>query len=175
MFKKHFRKLEISAIQVEIILGKPMSTLNAILSFITNPIADLTGSYRERKRIAMEMAAEVARAEHNFKIAQFNAQTQRCLQAEQNDADYDLLVLKRRDRTIMDEVIILFFLTLFVLHFIPVMQPYMADGWEAMGYNGVPWYVEFIMVGITVSTLGLMRLFRTFWGKKTKGTQSKEA
>ncbi|WP_231609343.1 hypothetical protein [Pseudoalteromonas sp. SWXJ133] len=81
------------------------------------PIADLTGGYVERKRIAAEMTAGVARAENNFKIAQFEEKSRGCMQAEQNDADYDLLVLKNRDKTLMDEVIILFFLELFVCHF----------------------------------------------------------
>lgn len=143
-----------------------MGWLKTLVSFITDPIADLTGGYVERKRIAAEMAADVARAENNFKIAQFEAKAKRCMQAEQNDADYDLLVLKNRDKTMMDEVIILFFLGLFVCHFIPAMQPYMQKGWQAMGYNGAPWYFEFVIVGIAVSTLGLMRLFRAFWGSK---------
>lgn len=93
-----------------------MGWFKTLVSFITDPIADLTGGYVERKRIAAEMAADVARAENNFKIAQFNAKAKRCMQAEQNDADYDLLVLKNRDKTLMDEVIILFFLGLFVCH-----------------------------------------------------------
>lgn len=145
-----------------------MGWLKTAFEFFTNPIADLTGGYRERKRIAAEMAADVAKAENNFKIAQFKAKARRCEQAEQNDADYDLLVLKNRDKTIMDEIIILFFLALFVCHFIPAMQPYMAAGWQAMGYDGAPWYFEFVIVGIAVSTLGLMRLFRAFWGSKDK-------
>ena len=149
-----------------------MGWLKTLVSFITDPIADLTGGYVERKRIAAEMAADVARAENNFKIAQFEAKAKRCMQAEQNDADYDFLVLKNRDKTIMDEVIILFFLGLFVCHFIPTMQPYMHKGWQAMGYGGAPWYFEFVIVGIAVSTLGLMRLFRAFWGNKSKGNTS---
>ncbi|MCF2826909.1 MULTISPECIES: hypothetical protein [unclassified Pseudoalteromonas] len=143
-----------------------MGLLSKVLSFFTNPVADLTGGYRERKRIAAETAAAVASAEANFKIAQFNAKARRCEQAEQNDSDYDLLVLKNRDKTFMDEVIILFFLTLFICHFIPKMQPFMAAGWKAMGYTGAPWYFEFVIVGIAVSTLGLMRLFRAFWTKR---------
>ncbi len=115
-----------------------MGWLKSVFSLLTDPIADLTGGYRERKRIAAEMAADVARAENNFKIAQFNAKAKRLEQVEQNDADYDLLVLKNRDKTIMDEVIILFFLGLFICHFIPAMQPYMAEGWKAMGYKGAP-------------------------------------
>jgi len=149
-----------------------MGWLKTLVSFITDPIADFTGGYVERKRIAAEMAADVARAENNFKIAQFNAKAKRCMQAEQNDADYDFLVLKNRDKTIMDEVIILFFLGLFVCHFIPAMQPYMHKGWQAMGYEGAPWYFEFVIVGIAVSTLGLMRLFRAFWGSKNVNKKS---
>lgn len=145
-----------------------MRLLSKILSFFTNPVADLTGSYRERKRIAAETAASVAMAEANFKIAQFEAKARRCEQAEQNDADYDLLVLKNRNKTLMDEVIILFFLALFICHFIPIMQPYMAAGWKAMGYTGAPWYFEFVIVGIAVSTLGLMRLFRAFSSENVK-------
>ena len=143
-----------------------MTWLKTALEFITNPIADLTDGYRERKRIAAEMAADIAKAENNFKIDQFNAKARQCEQAEQNDADYDLLVLKNRDKTFMGESIILFFLGLFVCHFIKPMQPYMAAGWKAMGYNGAPWYFEFVIVGIAVSTLGLTRLFRAFWGSR---------
>lgn len=33
-----------------------------------------------------------------------------------------------------------------------------------MDYKGAPWYFEFVIVGIAVSKLGLMRLFRAFWG-----------
>ncbi len=149
-----------------------MGWFKTLVSFITDPIADLTGGYVERKRIAAEMAADVARAENNFKIAQFEAKARRCMQAEQNDADYDLLVLKNRDKTLMDELIILFFLGLFICHFIPAMQPYMHKGWQSMGYQGAPWYFEFVIVGIAVSTLGLMRLFRAFWGGKGKRNKS---
>jgi len=52
------------------------------------------------------------------------------------------------------------FLGLFIANFIPQLQPYMANGWQTMGYKGAPWYFEFVIVGIAVSTLGLMRLFR---------------
>jgi len=55
--------------------------------------------------------------------------------AEGNDADYDLQVLKNRYESVTDEIIITVFLGLFIVHFIP--QP-------------------FVIVGIAVSTLGLM-------------------
>jgi len=56
-----------------------MGWLKTLVSFITGLIADITGGYVERKRIAAEMAADVARAENNFKIAQFEAKARRCM------------------------------------------------------------------------------------------------
>jgi len=52
-----------------------MSWITSLYSFISKSIADLSGSYRERKRIATEMEASIATAEGN-------------------DADYDLQVLR---------------------------------------------------------------------------------
>ena len=140
-----------------------MSWLSSLFSFLTNPIADLTGSYRERKKVAADMAADIARAEGKLKIAQFTAQAARAERQENNDSDYDQTVLSNRRETYIDEIIILVFLGLFLAHFVPDLQPHMAGGWQAMGYEGAPWYFEFIIVGICVSTLGLMRLFRAFW------------
>ncbi|WP_394131646.1 hypothetical protein [Shewanella maritima] len=140
-----------------------MSWISGLLSFLTNPIADLTGGYRERKRIAAENAADIAKAEISQKIAKINAKTERLKQRESNDNDYDMQVLQNRRDSLMDEIVIGVFLCLFLMHFVPALQPYMTGGWLAMGYDGAPWYFEFVIVGIAVSTLGLMRLFRAFW------------
>lgn len=148
-----------------------MGIFAKILSFLTNPIADLTGSYRERKKIAAESARDIAQAEVDFKVAKLVAKTRRLEEQETNDADYDMQVLKNRAETFMDDFFIIVFLTIFIMHFIPATQPYMHKGWLAMGYNGVPWFMEFILVGVAVSTLGLMRLFRVFFRMKNDKNQ----
>ncbi|MGI2072640.1 hypothetical protein [Shewanella baltica] len=145
-----------------------MSWIASFISFFTNPVADLSGGYRERKRIAAETAASVASAEVNLKIARFAAEAKRLENQENNDSSYDQTVLNNRRESLMDELIIFVFLGLFICHFIPVMQPYMNGGWLAMGYSGAPWFFEFVIVGVAVSTLGLMRLFRAFWQAKEK-------
>ena len=143
-----------------------MNWLKALLTILTNPIADLSGGYRERKRIAAENAAAIAKSEADLKIARNEAKANRARTIEQNDTDYDLLVLENRSKTFMDELIIVVFLGLYLAHFIPRLQPFMAGGWKAMGYTGAPWYFELIIVGIAVSTLGLMRIFRLFFNRK---------
>lgn len=131
-----------------------MSWITSLFNFISAPIADLSGSYRERKRIAAEMAASIATAEGNLKLAKLDAESKRLANQEGNDADYDLQVLKNRRESIIDEIIITVFLGLFIAHFIQQLQPYMANGWQAMGYKGAPWYFEFVIVGIAVSHWG---------------------
>ncbi|QBF81270.1 hypothetical protein EXU30_00100 [Shewanella maritima] len=143
-----------------------MTWLKSIFSFLTDPIADLTGGYRERKRIAAESTAAIATAEVNLKLAELNAKTRQLELKQAQDFDYDMQVLQNRRESSMDEIIIGVFLCLFLMHFVPALQPYMHKGWAAMGYDGAPWYFEFVIVGIAVSTLGLMRLFRAFWHQK---------
>ncbi|MDO6426219.1 hypothetical protein Q4489_04305 [Thalassotalea sp. 1_MG-2023] len=150
-----------------------MGFFTKILDFFTAPIADLTGSYRERKRIAAEMAAEVATAEVKLKLAKINAKASREENKENNDISYDMQVLINRSETFMDGFIILVVFSIWIAHFIPGLQPIMAEGWRAMGYKGAPWYFEFIVVGIAVSTLGLMRLFRIFWRVKDEAPKNK--
>ncbi|MCL1072989.1 hypothetical protein [Shewanella dokdonensis] len=152
-----------------------MGWLTSVFNFFTNPVADLVGGYTERKKIAAETAADEAKAKSALKIAKLNAQArkveldaERTAATEENDSSYDNQVLANRRDSYADEFIIAVFLGIFIAHFIPALQPYMHAGWVAMGYTGIPWWYEFVIVGICVSTLGLMRLFRIFWGVRAE-------
>jgi hypothetical protein len=140
-----------------------------LFQVISDPIADLSGGYRERKRIATESAATIAQAKVNLKLAKLKAQEKRFDIEQTGDVDYDLQVLQNRSETIVDDIVIITWLIIFISHFIPALQPHMAKGWLAMGYEQVPWWFEFGMVGILVSTLGLMRLFRLLMGRWKNG------
>lgn len=139
-----------------------MSLFVKALSFFSNPIADLSGSFRERKRISAESTARVVEAEIDLKISKLNAKSEQAKRQHVSDSDYDMQVLRNRGETIMDNVVIFVYLGLMIAHFIPFFQPYMLNGWKAMGYDGAPWFFEFVNIGIVVSTLGLMRLFKIF-------------
>ena len=101
---------------------------------------------------------------HKLKATQIEADITRTLTEDSRDFDYDQQILQNRDRSIIDELLIAFFTSIFAMHFIPVTQPYMDKGWEAMAI--APWFFHFTMIGIVVSTLGLMRLFRLMIGMK---------
>ena len=145
--------------------------INKILGFITNPIADVVGGWQARKTIAAETASELAKAESDLKVAKVNAKIQRTKSQDDSDISYDLQVLKNRALSYMDEILIVFWLVIFVLHFIPECAATMQAGWVAI--NNAPWWFQFGMLGILVSTLGLFKLFRmwteskfSFGGKK---------
>lgn len=139
--------------------------LAKLLSFITNPLADIIGNWQARKTIAAETQAEVIRTKAALEVAKLQAEIRRAEHSDQRDSDYDLEAQRQRRDTYADEFLILFFFGLFALHFIPDMQPYMMAGWAAV--KQAPLYFEFAIVGIVVATFGLMRLFRVYKARLT--------
>ena len=143
--------------------------LGGLASSIVKGVDGFVSRRQERKSMEAKGKLEILQSKIDFKVAKWQARASRLAVKEQNDASYDMQVLKNREHSYADEFLIGMMMLLFLMHFIPYMQPYMVDGWQAMGYTGVPWWFEFVMVGIFVSTLGLMRLFRLFWTRRTNG------
>ncbi len=150
-----------------------------------NPIAtilgaagDAFGAYQGRKAAAEAGARRLALKKIDVKVARLEAKENRLRERGKADAEYDLQVLRNRDTTKMDEFLILFFAAIFALPFLNAiilaltcavgscvdlgLDDAIHAGWRAHGYDGAPWWFEFAMIGILVSTLGLMRLFRIF-------------
>ena len=138
--------------------------LSKIISFFTDPFADVVGGWQARKTIAAETASTVAKLDGELKAAKIQAKIDRTKNQDNADIGYDLQVLKNRALSIMDEILIVFWLVVFSLHFIPEYAPTMKAGWLAIGQ--APWWFQFGMLGILVSTLGLMRLFRMWTENK---------
>jgi len=138
--------------------------IKSIINFFTKPVADIVGHWQGRKTAAADTANELALLEGDLKKARVRAEIRRTENQDNQDADYDQKVLDNRKYTIMDDLLIVFWLVIFVMHFIPDYAPKMAAGWTAIGK--APWWFQFGMLGILVSTLGLMRLFRMYIGDK---------
>lgn len=146
-----------------------MSLWGGVVSTVVNGVAGVATAYSARKQAKEEGAVKLAMKKMDLKFAKLDRKIGSVRQKEQNDSDYDMQVLRNRQTTWADEVLIVITLGIWLMHFVPQTQPYMASGWAAMGYNGVPWWFEFVIIGIFVSTLGLMRLFRLFFARKSNG------
>jgi uncharacterized membrane protein YcfT len=124
-----------------------------------------------RKTAKQKGAQKLEDARQELKVVKVQASIAREQVAVQNDSDYDMQVLKNREKTYADELLIALWMSIFIMHFIPKTQPHMAAGWAAMGYtDGPAWWFELGMVGILVSTLGLMKILKLMlsggFGKK---------
>ncbi len=151
--------------------------ISAIIGGVAKMGAELGSAYFAHKTAKEGGKLKIAQGKIDLKMAKISGQIARVKQKETNDTDYDMQVLRNRQTTWADEILILVTISIWLMHFIPDTQPYMADGWAAMGYvreaseggesyGYVPWWFEFVIVGIFVSTLGLMRLLRLFMGKR---------
>jgi hypothetical protein len=141
-----------------------MKIFSSIINFISKPFADIVGGWQGRKNAAAQTVNELALLEGDLKKARVTADIKRVESQDYADADYDQKVLDNRKYTIMDDVLIVFWLIVFIFHFIPDYAATMQKGWVAIGK--APWWFQFGMLGILVSTLGLMRLFRMYTENK---------
>ncbi len=135
----------------------------------------LIGQYQAGKTARQASAGRIAEKKIDVELARLDATAARYARQSAQDADYDIQVLRNRERSWADEVLVVIFTGIFVLPFADALQATwsgqrlglaeaVADGWRAHGYDGAPWWFEFAMVGILVSTLGLFRLFRLWTG-----------
>lgn len=137
--------------------------LFSLIGSIAKPLINIFQTDSETKRLKIEGKLQVAKAKINLKVSNINARATK----SKNAMTYDMQVLKNRNRTIMDEVLMLWALSLVTAHFVPGLQRHMALGWGAMGYATPPWWLDFIIFGMFVSTLGLKGLLPVL--KKKKG------
>tara|TARA_A100001515_G_scaffold97258_1_gene78152 strand:- start:144 stop:596 length:453 start_codon:yes stop_codon:yes gene_type:complete len=124
------------------------------------------------KEIKEKSKRNIAQAQADLALAKLTAKTQSAKRQSENDHNYDMQVLKNRKETVMDEVIILGFVIILILTFIPSMQDTMKQGWDAL--MDTPWWFEFGIVGILVSTLGLKDVLRIFMGGSIQKLKKKQ-
>ena len=140
-----------------------------LFGLIKQGIDTVGGVFKQRaeiKKIKNEGALRIEQAKIDYKVAKLNAQSALKQNQLANDTNYDMQVLKNRREPYMDELIIMGFISIMILTFIPATQNYMAVGWQAL--STAPWWFEFGIVGILVSTLGLKDVLRMFMGVTKK-------
>lgn len=146
--------------------------VGTVIGTIAAPIVGIFQTDAETKQIEKEGTLKLKKAKIRLKqakveakIADQEARSKHALAQQGNDISYDMQVLRNRATSWLDELIVSAFVLLIALHFIPATQPYMASGWRSMGYDSAPWWLEFAILGILVSTLGLMGVLRVFVSK----------
>jgi hypothetical protein len=151
-----------------------MKIIFDFLGSIIRPIIGIFDIDAETRKIKTEGRHKIASAKINLKVAKINAKSKIEDTRATNDISYDMQVLMNRSKSVTDDILLMAFVLLVICHFIPPMQPYMRNGWDAMGYSHAPWWLEFGIVGILVSTLGLMGVIRLFCNVIPSGFRGKK-
>ena len=103
---------------------------------------------RETAKVKGQIALETAKVNSKITILE-------------NDAvmsnNIDLITVKNKNNTIMDNVVVFVFLTPFVLMFVPYFQEHVASGFAFFKENTPDWY-KYVIYGIIISELGLRRI-----------------
>lgn len=134
--------------------------ISQIVNFVAKPLANMVGQWQSRKTLAAQIEGEKVKNDLALKKAITQAKIQRITAQDNADLAYDIMVMENRKHSIMDDILITFWLVIFAMHFVPVTAPYMLNGWQSILKS--PWWYQFGMLGILISTLGLMRLFRMY-------------
>lgn len=130
----------------------------AILELLAKPFVAWIEKSESRKYMKEEGELEITKAKVALEVAKYTAEADRLKLSDLSDSDYDKQAQLERRYTFTDELLTFCMVALVGAHFF--YPESLALGWEAMGYKGAPWWLEFIIVGVFVSVFGLMRLFR---------------
>lgn len=140
-----------------------------------NPISivsDLVGgvvnyfTMSKEKKLELKNIKEMAKvdsAKRKDDLARVTEQA-RIDRIQNNDnvvANYDLIAQENARTSIMDEIMITWVLTIVTLIFIPDMQPYVINGFEALTDHMPVWF-QTIVIGCFIAKLGLRFLFSGF-------------
>jgi uncharacterized ion transporter superfamily protein YfcC len=133
-----------------------------LVGSVVGTVGDVVKKDQQIKEIKAKGKLSIEQAKIDLNVAKLTAQIKQQQAQAQNDMTYDMQVLKNRRESILDDIIVIAYIMIVILTFIPVTQATMAAGWEAL--NDTAWWFEFGIVGILVSTLGLKDVLRIFVG-----------
>jgi hypothetical protein len=125
-------------------------------------IVNKVGDYKIKKQ---ENKANVVRRTQELEEAKHVAKVDKVKRGDVAEADYDRIAQENARNSIVDELMILWTLTVVTLLFIPYTAPTAIAGFKAL--EEAPVWFQLIVVGGFISKLGLRFLFsgRSLFGK----------
>lgn len=148
-------------------------------SVLTSPLAGLfdmgkevVKGWQERRTLKTQASVEVAKIEAQTVQATANAQLEMARNGQIITADWDRRAQEAAKTSWKDELLMIVFITPFVLAFIPKMQPYIKEGFAIV--DDLPIWYRVVLLGIVAAVFGLRWLIVPLVGviaKKKEETQ----
>jgi len=127
-------------------------------------VAGVFEKKEELKKMKESNKLKILQAKSDLQVAKIKAKENIVMSQSKADSSYDMIALQQKSKSKTDEVLAFFAMLPAIGCFIPVLQPYISNGFMIL--TQTPWFYQFIFIGIYVSTFGLMTLFRAFKGGK---------
>lgn len=109
----------------------------------------------EKARIENKIKLESNMTDAKIKMAMSDAEAQN---------NIDLITVKNQATTFKDDALVYTWLIIVICCFLPWTQPYVRDGFEFLNTSTPDWF-RYILYAITISELGLRRMFMTILDK----------
>lgn len=132
---------------------------NTITNLADNLIGEPVKQWAKRKTLQTQH-------KNDIEMLQYQKQIELIKQGQQQDFDLDKLAMQNMNNSIKDEIVLIIFLTPVVLAFIPNMDQYVFNGFNAI--NQMPdWYIG-IVIGMVVVIYGMRGLLKVWFNKGIK-------
>jgi hypothetical protein len=128
-----------------------------MLSLVTMALGKLFGM--GETWVEAKQERETAKVKNQIAVEQ--AKTQATITIKHKDAeacnDIDLITVKNKNNTLMDNLVVCTILSPFWCMFIPPLQPYVESGFKA--FSAAPEWYQWCVYAVVISELGLRRIF----------------
>ena len=137
-----------------------------VFSAVSNVATFFTGVFKQKaevKKIKEETKLKINKAKAALKIAEIVAKKNIVMSHSKVEGNYDVVALRQKEKTIVDDIGVGLVYVLLFCCFLPVTQEHINMGFKTLG--DAPFIVQFMIIGVFVSTFGLLGLFRLLRGK----------
>ena len=134
-------------------------------------VSGISGYFKDKSEIKKVQVE----ADKLLIMAEAESKAKRLEREAEMDYDLDRIAMQNMDRSWKDELILLIWLTPVVMSFIPVLQPYVVEGFASLAL--VPDWYMYILVGLVTviyGMRGMLKMVLQIAGSKFKIKKDKE-
>ena len=130
-----------------------MSWITDVVSGIFSVVSEPIKEWQKRETLKVEQQDKQLERQHELNLKKADAGIELAKQGIQIEANWDNIAQNNMQHTWKDEYLVIIFTIPLILAFIPEMQPYVKNGFEAI--KTTPEWYRYGVMGIVMATFGL--------------------
>lgn len=130
-----------------------MSWITSVVSGIFSVVSEPINEWQKRETLKVEQQDKQFERQHELNIKKADAGIELAKQGIQVEAGWDITAQRQMQYTWKDEYLVIIFTLPLILAFIPELQPYVKEGFNAI--KETPEWYRYSVMGIVMATFGL--------------------